>query len=275
MTWEQFVQDTLIPGIISTAWRLVAAFLILVVGTLLIKSVVKKLKKGRFAEKTEKTAQHFVVAFVRISLYVLLAVLVIATLGVPMASIVAVVGSAGLAISLAVQGTLSNLASGIMILVFKPFKEGDNIEAEGEFGYVAEVGIFYTTICTYDNKLVVVPNGNITTKVLKNHTAKETRRVDIDLTIAQGEDVESIRASALEIARAHQFSLADPAPYGVTTELKDGRLILSIRAWCESANYWTVKFDLTEQLHRLIADMGVKIPRNHVELHTSEGNQDK
>ena len=275
MTWEQFLNDTLIPGVINIAWKLVVAALLLVVGTLIIRFVVKKMKAGRLSQKLDKTVHHFVLSFVKIALYVLLAVMVVATLGVPMASIIAVIGSAGLAVSLAVQGTLANLASGIMILVFKPFKEGDHIEAEGEFGFVLEVGIFYTTICTFDNKVVMVPNGNITSKVLKNHTAKSTRRVDVELTVAQGEDVDGIRSAAIKIAQAHKCTLEDPAPYGIVTENKDGRLILSIRAWCDSANYWTVKFDLNEQLHRLVSDMGVKIPRNHIELHTSEGNQNK
>ena len=121
-TWETFLNDTLIPGAINIAWKLVAAALLMIVGTLIIKFVMKRLKKGRLSQKLDKTVHHFVLSFVRIALYVLLLVMVVATLGVPMASIIAVIGSVGLAVSLAVQGTLANLASGIMILVFKPFR---------------------------------------------------------------------------------------------------------------------------------------------------------
>ena len=267
MTWEQFVQDTLIPGIISMAWRLVAAFLLLVVGAFIVKRVVKKLKTGRLAQKAEKTVHHFVVAFVKISLYVLLAVLVVATLGVPMASIVAVIGSVGLAISLAVQGTLSNLASGIMILVFKPFCEGDFVEADGVSGTVVELGIFYTTLRTPDNKKVVIPNSNITTNVLTNYSANDTRRVEFKLDMAYGTDLEFAKKIVSGVLERHSKILTDPAPTIRMTEMADSSIIITVRVWCNRDDYWPLYFDLNEDFYNSLEASGIHVPYQQVDVH--------
>lgn len=267
MTWEQFLNDILIPGVVNIAWRLLAAFVIFVVGAVIIRAIIKKLKNGRFAEKTESTVHHFVVAFVKIALYVMLAVLVVATLGVPIASIVAVIGSVGLAISLAVQGTLSNLASGIMILVFKPFREGDYIESDGVGGTVTELGIFYTTLCTPDNKKVVIPNGNVTSNVLTNYSAKDTRRVEIKLDMAYGTDLDFAKNIVRGVLARHDEILPDPAPFIRMTEMGDHAVIMTVRVWCKREDYWTVNFNLTEDFYSSLEAEGIRVPYQQMDIH--------
>ncbi|MBE6547905.1 MAG: mechanosensitive ion channel [Ruminococcaceae bacterium] len=270
MDFEKFLNDTLIPGAVNIAWRLLLAGLLFIVGSLIIKFVVKRLNNGKFAQKTDKTVHHFTVSFVKIAMYVILTVIVVATLGVEMASIIAVIGSIGLAISLAVQGTLSNLASGIMILVFKPFHEGDYIETSGESGTVVEVGIFYTTICTPDNKIVVVPNSGVTSNVLKNYSSKETRRVDVSLTLAHGTDVETVQNIVSDVVGSHALILKDPAPFVRLTGMSGESITVTVRAWVNNADYWDVNFHLLENIYSKLGEAGVSVPHAQVDVHVKE-----
>lgn len=270
MTFEEFVNNVIVPGAINIALRLLAAAVILVVGGVIIKFVIKKLRTGRLAQKADKTVHHFVVSFARISLYVILAVLVVATLGVDMASIVAVIGSVGLAISLAVQGTLSNLASGIMILVFKPFREGDYVETAGESGTVTEVGIFYTTLCTPDNKVVVVPNGTVTSEVLKNYSKNDTRRIDISLTLSHGTEVESVQRIINEVLSENESVLKSPAPSVRLTEIGGQSIAVTVKAWSANSAYWDTRFNLLESIYKRLDEAGISIPHSQVDVHMRE-----
>ena len=270
MTLSEFFNGVVVPGAISIAVRLLAAAILLIVGNFIIKFFMKRLKNGRFAEKADKTVVSFTVSFVRVVLYVLLAVMVVAALGVDMASIIAVIGSVGLAISLAVQGTLSNLASGIMILVFKPFKEGDYIEANGEGGTVTDLGIFYTTLCTPDNKVVVIPNSSVTSNVLKNYSSMETRRVDVSLTLAHGTDLELVRKVAYGLLNETEKILSDPQPGVKMSEVNGGNIVVSVRAWVKNEDFWDVKFLLTDKLYEKLGEAGVQIPHSQLDVHLKE-----
>lgn len=274
MTFEQFVNDILVPGAINIAFRLLAATVLLIVGGVLIKFVIKRLKNGKLAQKADRTVHHFVLSFVKIALYVMLAVLIVATLGVDMASIVAVIGSIGLAISLAVQGTLSNLASGIMILVFKPFKEGDYIETADVSGTVTEVGIFYTTLCTPDGKVVVIPNGTVTGEVLKNYSRKENRRVDASLTLAHGTDVEIVQNLVREVIESNEKILKDPSPSIRLTGINKDSITVTVKVWTKNANYWDVNFNLLENIYVKLGEAGVSIPHSQLDVHIKENNKD-
>lgn len=270
MTFSEFFNGVVVPGAISIAVRLLAAAILLIVGNFIIKFFMKRLKNGRFAEKADKTVVSFTFSFVRVVLYVLLAVMVVAALGVDMASIIAVIGSVGLAISLAVQGTLSNLASGIMILVFKPFKEGDYIEANGEGGTVTDLGIFYTTLCTPDNKVVVIPNSAVTSNVLKNYSSMETRRVDVSLTLAHGTDLELVRKVAYGLLNETEKILSDPQPGVKMSEVNGGNIVVSVRAWVKNEDFWDVKFLLNEKLYEKLGEAGVQIPHSQLDVHLKE-----
>ena len=215
----------------------------------------------------DTTAHGFLLAFIKIFLYVMLAVLVVATLGVNMASIVAAIGSIGLAISLAVQGTLANLASGIMILVFRPFKEGDYIEADGVSGTVTELGIFYTTLCTPDNKKVVIPNGNVTSNVLTNYSAKSTRRLEMCLDMAYGTDLDLAKGIVKGVLDRHDKILAEPAPFIRMTEMADHGIIVKVRVWCKTEDYWTLNFNLLEDFYSSLEKEGIRVPYQQMDIH--------
>ena len=209
---------------------------------------------------------HFVVSFVKIALYVMLTVLIVAVLGVPMASIVAVIGSVGLAISLAVQGTLSNLASGIMILVFKPFREGDYVEADGVGGTVTDLGIFYTTLTTPDNKKVVIPNGNVTSNVLTNYSAKDTRRVEVKFNVDRSTDLDRAKGIVVSTLDGYDKILSDPAPFIRMTEVKDHAVVITVRVWCNRDEYWNVNFDLVENIYENFKKEGIEIPNPKMDV---------
>ncbi len=267
MTWDEFWSTVLFPKIVEVSWRLVAAGIILLAGGLLAKFVIKRVKNGRMFAKMDETVHGFFVAFVKIFVYVLLAVLVVATLGVNMASIVAAIGSIGLAISLAVQGTLANLASGIMLLVFRPFKEGDYIESEDVGGTVTELGIFYTTLCTPDNKKVVIPNGNVASNVLTNYSAKSTRRLEIALDMAYGTDIEVAKGIVKGVLDRHEGILSDPAPFIRMTEMGDHGIIFKVRVWCKTEDYWNLNFNLLEDFYNSLEKEGIRVPYQQMDIH--------
>lgn len=249
------------------AWRLLGAIFLLVVGKLVISFVIKRLKKGKLAQKADATVHGFVISFAKIAMYVVLAVSIIAVLGVPMASIITVLGSVGVAISLAVQGTLGNLASGIMLLVFKPFRDGDYIEVDSYGGTVTEIGVFYTTVITGDNRTVVIPNSTLTSSTLINYSKKDTRRLDIEIGVDYESDIELVKRTVLEVVGKHENIKKDPAPFIRLTNLGDSSLDMTLRVWCDANDYWSLKFDLLEEIVAVLAQKNINIPYPTLDVH--------
>ena len=268
----QGVWDSLVGVCIDIAVKLIVAALVLVVGRLIIKAVMKKMRKSRVLARSEATAKKFLEAFVNIALNVSLIVLVVAIMGVPMASIVAVIGSVGVAISLAVQGTLSNLASGIMMLVFRPFKLDDFIETGSFIGTVTDMGVFYTTITTPDNKTVVIPNSSLTSSVLVNYSTKDTRRLDVEVNLEYGSDINRIREVANSVIARHGEILTDIPPVVFVTELRDSSIRASIRVWCKNNDYWPLKFGLNEEITNELAKSGISVAYNKMNVTIDQGN---
>ena len=252
---------------VSFGGKLIAAILVLVIGMLLIKLVLKLLRKKKLGKHEDPTVHRFVLNLVKTALYVLLVVTIIAILGVPMASMVAVIASAGVAIGLALQGSLSNLAGGIMILIFRPFKLDDFIDASGLSGTVVDIGIFYTTLRTPDNKSITLPNGSLMNDKVINYSVHDTRRVDFTFDAAYGSDVEKIKNILLEEAAKHEKALKDPAPFARLSKQSDHSLTFTLRVWAESADYWTVNFDLLEAINARFEAEGIEIPFNQLDVH--------
>jgi len=248
--------------------KILAAVLILVVGRLIIGGVVKILKKEKTMKKVDPAAKGFIVSFAKAALYILLAVTVIAIMGVPMATIVAAIGSAGLAIGLALQGGLSNIAGGILILVFKPFSVGDYITVTGESGTVEKIDIFYTTIVTVDNKRIVLPNSTVSNNAVTDYSAKELRRVDMTFSAGYECDIEKVKSVILDTAKAHPLVLSEPSePFVRMGEQGDSALVFYCRVWCKNADYWTVYFDLNEGMKNAFDKNGVSIPYPQLDIH--------
>lgn len=202
--------------------------------------------------------------------YVLLAFVVIAVLGmvgIQTASLVAVMGAAGLAVGLALQGTLSNFASGVLLLVFRPFKVGDYIDAAGVAGSVKSINIFTTALTTPDNVGIIAPNSTIWGQVIKNYAANETRRVDLVVGIGYGDDIEAAMSTVRRVLGSDSRVLADPAPQVAVSELGDSSVNLVVRPWCKREDYWDVRFDLTRQLKEQLERDGCSIPFPQRDVH--------
>lgn len=187
-----------------------------------------------------------------------------------MASIVAVIGSIGLAISLAVQGALGNLASGIMLLVFKPFRIGDFIESEEYSGTVSDMGVFYTTLLSTDNRTVVIPNKLLTESTIVNYSTQEKRRLDIQLDVAYGSDLELVKQTVLEVAARHGEVLNDPSPSVRLTEMRDSSLRVTLKLWCANSDYWALKYSLLEEILEEFGNAGIDIPFPQLDVHVKK-----
>ena len=269
MNVEEFLTN-LVGKAADLGLKLLAALLVLIIGRILIKWAVKLISKSKFAKNTDATVVRVLLNFISAGLYVLLAVTIIAILGVPMASVVALVASAGVAIGLALQGALSNLAGGIMIMILRPFHIGDFVEIAGNSGTVKDVGIFYTVINTGDNKVITIPNGTVMANAITNYSKNNTRRVDLVFNVAYGTDVAKVNAILLEEAGKHELALKDPAPFARLTKQSESSLDFTLRVWVNAGDYWTVNFDLLENINNRFAKEGIEIPFNQLDVHIKD-----
>ncbi len=266
MTFRQFL-DRLLNWATDFGMKLLACLVVLIIGKILIKWVVKLITKGKFAQKNDKTVTTILSHFISASLYVMLVVIIIGILGIPTASVIAVIASAGVAIGLALQGALSNIAGGLMILILRPFRVGDFVEMSDYSGTVTDIGIFYTTLTTGDNKVIIIPNGTVMGDEIVNYSVKDTRRVDLVFSAAYGTDIEKVKAILLEEATRHELVLDDPAPFARLTKQNDSSLDFTLRVWVNAADYWAVNFDLLERLNDRFEKEGIEVPFNQLDVH--------
>ena len=240
--------------------KIILALLVLIIGNILIKSVLKFLGKSKMMDKIEGTVRTFILSFLKAGLYAILAISIIGIMGVPMASVVAVLASAGVAIGLALQGALSNLAGGIMLMIFKPFHQGDYVSAAGVEGVIKEVTLFYTVILTLDNKRITVPNGSLMNANITDYSAEELRRVDLQFACAKSEAPAKIQDMMIAAMKANPKVLSDPEPFARISGGTNEAMEFTVRAWCKSDDYWDVYFDLRQKITESMAENGVKAP---------------
>jgi small conductance mechanosensitive channel len=201
---------------------------------------------------------------VKALLYIILIISVIEILGVSMSSVIAVLASCGLAVGLAMQGALANLAGGLMILIFKPFKVGDYIDSTGAEGIVKDISIFYTTVMTLDNKRISVPNGDLMNANVVNYSSEETRRIDQEYKITNDSDLEEVKTVLLEAVRGTEGVLADPAPFARLTGVDDDTYLFTVRGWCKTPQYWDVYFDVIENCSKALREHGIDDPEERI-----------
>ena len=249
---------------------IVIALLVLAIGWGIVSSISKKFKKGKYGKKMDPTVRNFVANFCNIGLKIILVVVVIVMMGVPEASIAAVLASAGVTIGLALQGGLSNIASGIILLITRPFSIGDFVTVAGESGTVTDINIYYTTILTPDNKTITVPNSAASTSNIVNFSVENKRRVDITVLVAYGTDTELVKSTLLEIANANEKVLRDPAPAAVLTNLTDRGVQFAIRMWADNADYWAVNGAVNEAIKASFEAKGISVPMTQVNLHQAK-----
>ena len=244
--------------------KVLLAIAVTVIGLLLVKLIGKLVKKAVDKTKFDDRAKVIIIKVIKFILYIVLLIGIIEILGVPMTSVVAIIASGGLAIGLAFQGALANLAGGFMILIFKPFKIGDYIESTGAEGIVRDITIFYTKITTLDNKLILVPNGDLMNSNVTNFSAQPKRRIDQDFKITNDIDQELVKSVLYEAAAGTKGVLEDPEPFARLTAVDDDTYIFTVRAWCETPNYWDVYFDLIENCSTALAEHGIDDPEERI-----------
>ena len=261
--WEKIKTFLSDPDIVKKLLLFAGAIIILIVGIKLIGWLLKKIGRSKAFQKLSPDLRSILHSALRIVLYLLLVLSVVAMIGVPMASILAVLGSVGLAIGLALQGSLSNLAGGLMIMLFHPFHIGDYIATEGMSGTVREIGLFYTTIETVDNRRIMLPNANLSNNAIDNATANETRRLDLSFPLMQEADFEQVKAILLPLADQPETLDAPAAPEVVITSLTPLAQTVTLRLWCKTSDYWTLNYRLHAQAMKALNEANV--PFAHAE----------
>ena len=253
---------------VTVGLKIVYALLILFIGIKLSKKLVKIVSKSHGFQKLDPSLQSFIRSFSTIALYVLVILTAAYVLGVPMTSFVAILASASAAIALALQGALGNMAGGAMILIFKPFKVGDFIETSDYSGKVKGVTVFYTYLETVDGKQITLPNGSLTNNVIVNYSANELRRVDLDFSVAYDADMELVKKLIIDTASAHPLTLDEPnPPFARMTRQDDSTLVFQLRVWCRNEDYWTVRYDLHEQMKTVFDANNIEIPFPQMDIH--------
>lgn len=248
---------------------LFTAIIILVFGLWII-GIINKMVRRLFERKEYDPAlESFLQSFINISLKILLFVVVITQLGVESTSLVAIIGAAGLAIGLALQGSLANFAGGVLILLFKPFRVGDWISAQGVDGSVKEINIFYTKLKTFGNQLAIVPNGKLSNDNIINYSAEETRRDKIDLGIGYGSNIKKAKDILLAICSGNENILTEPAPEVYVGELADSSVNLTLRFWARNENFWAAHWHVIEEAKLRFDEAGIEIPFPQRVIHTA------
>lgn len=263
----EFDTEALTSLAITYGIQLVSAIVTLVIGLYIVGFVVRLIGKVLEKSNTDPSLTGFVRSLVSILLKIMVYITAIGMLGVEMTSFIAILGAAGLAVGMALSGTLQNFAGGVMILLFKPYKVGDFIEAQGYSGSVKEIQIFITILTTSDNKTVMIPNGPLATGSLINYSAQETRRVDWTFGIAYGDDLDKAYEVLNRFIAEDDRILKEPEPFMALHTLADSSVNIVVRVWVNSADYWGVHFDMNEKVYRNFEKEGLSIPFPQMDVH--------
>ncbi|MEM9647777.1 MAG: mechanosensitive ion channel domain-containing protein [Bacteroidota bacterium] len=248
--------------------KLVTAILIYIVGSWVIKRIISGTRKVMAKSKYDESLQRFLLNLISWSLKVFLIILVISRLGVDVTTFAAVIAAAGLAIGLALQGSLSNFAGGVLLMIFKPYRIGDLIEAQGVLGVVKEIEIFTTKLTTPENKLAIVPNGAMANGNIVNYTAEGKIRVDTVVGVGYGEDIKKTKEVLMNVLTSNPQVLRDPEPSVNVMELADSSVNFAVRPFCKPEDYWDVYFSTYENCKLALDEAGIEIPYPHsVEIH--------
>lgn len=261
--------DTLTQYCVTFGKNILAAIVIYFVGRFIISKLTTLVRTIMQKKQIEPSLYSFVDSFLTICLHFVLIIAIVGVLGIETSSFVALFASAGVAIGMALSGTLQNFAGGVMILLFRPFRVGDFIEAQGYSGVVKQIQIFNTILTTVDNQTVIIPNGGLSTGSLKNYSTQPYRRVDIDVEVAYGSKPEVVRKVLLDICSKDSRIMTQDAmkPFIPMTSMGSSAISFQVRVWTESANYWSVKFETTEKIYNRLAEEGIEIPFQQIDVH--------
>jgi small conductance mechanosensitive channel len=259
--------DTAVEMVMNYAPQLALALVTLLVGLWVISAVIKGANKAFTHGGMEPTLQKFLQSLMNVGLKALLIISVASMVGIETTSFIAVLGAAGLAIGLALQGSLANFAGGVLILILRPYKVGDFIDSSGGMGTVREIGIFHTIMTTGDNKTIIIPNGPISNSPITNFSTQATRRVDIVFGIGYDDDLRKAKEILAGLIDADERIHKDPAPMIVVSALGESSVDITTRSWVHAANYWPVFFELTENTKLAFDAAGISIPYPQSDVH--------
>ncbi|MCR5684959.1 MAG: mechanosensitive ion channel [Lachnospiraceae bacterium] len=246
--------------------KLLGGLAVLIIGFKLAKAIVGRIGKGKAFQKLDPSVQSFLKSTIKVVLYAAIISSAAIIWGIPTTSFVTVFASAGLAVGMALQGSLSNLAGGIMILLFRPFKVGDYIEGAGVAGTVTDITVVYTRLTTVDNKVVVIPNGSLANSNVTDYSTLPLRRVDLTISTDYRDDIDKVRKVIGDVIAKNEMVKTDPAPFVRLVKHNESSLDYTVRAWTDTANYWDVYFDLTENIKKAFDANGISIPFKQVDL---------
>ena len=247
--------------------KLATALAIFLIGKFIIRLIVGTISKVMTNQAVDKTLKTFICNFVQISLMVVVVIASIGALGVETTSFIAIVGTAGLAVGLALQGSLSNFASGVLIVLFRPYRVGDFIEAAGIMGSVDQVQILTTILKTGDNKQIIVPNSQIMDSIITNYSANDTRRVDMVIGVSYDDDLDKVRKTLQNLIATEERILDEPATTIAVSALADSSVNFVVRPWVKSSDYWGVMFDMTEAIKKRFDKEGISFPYPQQDVH--------
>lgn len=263
--WEKFY-----TAVITFGPRLIGALVVLAIGWWIIKIIQKTLRNSFEKHEMEPSLRGFLNSIIGILLKITLLVTVVSMLGVEMTSFIAILAAVGLAVGLALSGTLQNFAGGVMILLFKPFKVGHYISAQGHSGTVNEIQIFNTILKTPDNVTIIIPNGGLSTGSMTNYSVEPRRRVDFLFGIGYGDDVDKAKKVLKKLLDDDDRILQDPEPFIAVKELGDSSVNIVVRAWAEAKNYWGIYFDMHEKVYKTFDKEGLNIPFPQMDVHVQK-----
>lgn len=253
--------------IIPYGINILIALAILIIGIWIAKVITKSATKLMVKREMDATLIKFLSGLIKALLYVVVIIAAIDKAGIESTSLVAILGAAGLAVGFALQGSLSNFASGVMLIIFKPVKAGDFVEAAGVMGSVEEIGIFVTTLTTPDNKVIYIPNSQMGGGIITNYSIKDTRRVDMEFGIGYSDDIDKARSAILEVLSSDSRILKDPTPDVFVGTLADSSVNFKVRPWVNAADYWGVYFDVTENIKKKFDANNISIPFPQTDVH--------
>jgi len=248
--------------------KLIGAVIVWIIGSFVIKAITKGFETLLNKRKVDDTLNPFLKGIVATLLKVMLVISALGMVGIEMTSFIAILGAAGLAVGMALSGTLQNFAEGVMLLIFKPFKNGDLIDAQGHLGVVSEIQIFNTILKTLDNKTIIVPNGSLSNGSITNYSTEEKRRVDWTFGIGYGDKTDDAKAVLLELMSQDSRIISDPeTPFVAVLELGDSSVNFTVRAWVKAEDYWGVFFDMNEKVYNTFDKKGLNIPYPQMDVH--------
>lgn len=251
----------------SLGSRILTAFIVFLIGRWIVKKLNRIVITIMEKKQVEASLFSFTKSLVSITLNFILIIIIIGVLGIETSSFIALFASAGVAIGMALSGTLQNFAGGIMILFFKPFKVGDVLEAQGQCGTVKEIQIFNTIISTPDNKIIIIPNGGLSTGIMKNYSKEPTRRVDWEFGIAYGDSYDKAKAVIERLLKADSRILSSPAYFIALNSLGESSVNIVVRAWVNAGDYWDVFFSMNEKVYQTFAEENLNIPFPQLDVH--------